>query len=123
MARATVMFEELVVAIEAVDATWALRVQLELPLAHVAGATVDPVAAATGRDLRLAAAAAPGILGACQFLWQGTDVYWDVTEPAQAVTIALQGSHYARLIVGVEDAIATAERINRALEAAFRSPQ
>src|SRR5262245_56493523 len=123
MARATVMFEELVVAIEAVDATWALRVQLELPLAHVAGAAVDPAAAATGRDLRQAAAAPPGILGAGRSLGRGPEVYWDVTDAAQAVTIALKGSYYARLIVGVDDAIATAERINRALEAAFRPPE
>jgi hypothetical protein len=114
MAKVTVEFGELVIEIEGIDALWALRSQLEIPLAHVRGAAMDAGLAANP-PCRDRATPVPGAVGAGALLQHDGNVFWDVSDPAKVVVIELVDERYARLMVEVDDPVATVTRINRAI--------
>jgi hypothetical protein len=51
-----------------------------------------------------------GVITAGRFMQQGEWAFWDVHDPDKAIAIRLHDQHYARLIIGVDDLGATAER-------------
>ena len=114
MAQVTVEFGEVIIEIEAVDALWALRSQLEIPLAHIrsAACAADPRAAGTATP---EAAPAADILSAARLVRQASAVFWEVRDPAKAVVIDLADECCARLVVEVDDPTDVVARINRAL--------
>jgi hypothetical protein len=114
IAKVTVEFGELIVEIEGVDALWALRSQLEIPLAHVRGAAIDDECVSSPPCLGEATPVSGAVCAGC-FLQRGDHVFWDVHEPANAIAIALTDDHYARLVVEVDDPKFVVARINRAV--------
>jgi hypothetical protein len=107
----------LVVNVEGADKLWALRSRLEIPLAHVRGARIDPAFVSHERykGLKIAGARLPGVITAGSFRQEGDTVFWDVHDPQKAIIIELADERYARLVVEVEDASATVAAITRAL--------
>jgi hypothetical protein len=114
MAKVTVAFGEVIVEIDGVDHLWALRSQLEIPLAHVRGATCAAGLAA-GWQQPAPLLPATGALSAGRFLARAGTVFWEVRDPARAVAIELADDRCARLVVEVDDPDGVAARINHAL--------
>lgn len=116
MAKVTVADGILTVEISGLDKLWSLKSRLEIPLAHVRGATADPGVAHYRGGWRGPGTYVPGALTAGTFHQDGDRVFWDVHDPAQAIVIELDDERYQRLVVQVDDPKSTAETINRAVD-------
>ena len=114
MARVTIDGPTLVVEIEGLDKLWALKSRLEIPLAHVRGATADPGVVHEHKGLRAPGTYLPGVITAGTFHVRGERVFWDVHDANKAVVIELADERYARLIVEVDDPRATVALIEAA---------
>jgi hypothetical protein len=109
--------DRLVVSVEGADKLWALRSRLEIPLAHVKGARIDPAFVSHERyqGLKIAGARVPGVITAGSFRQEGDTVFWEVHDSEKAIIIELADERYARLVVEVENPSATVGLITRAL--------
>ncbi|BCJ48021.1 hypothetical protein GCM10010168_23800 [Actinoplanes ianthinogenes] len=107
--------DTLVVDIIGMDKFWALKSRLEIPLAHVAGATLDPGVDREFKGIRTGGTHFPGWLTAGRFRKDGEMVFWDVRDPNKAVVIALRDETYARLIIEVADPRATVDLVEHAI--------
>lgn len=112
MARVEVTPEALVVHIEGADRLWALKSQLEIPRAHVAGA--EP-AEAEAREwfhgVRLGGTHVPGVMSAGRFYEHGQRIFWDVHHPERAIAIIVRDERYSRLVIEVDDPAAAVTAI------------
>jgi hypothetical protein len=113
MARIDIDGETLVVTVEGLDRLWALKSRLEIPLANVRGATLDPGIVRGYKGVRTAGTNVPGVVVAGTFRTEGERVFWDVHDPTKAVVIELADDQYARLIVEVPDPRATVDQIEQ----------
>ena len=104
------------VVVEGFDKVLALKSTLDVPLAHVRGASQDPDALRERHGLRLVGTSLPGVVAAGTF-FDGQWWFLDVHHPEVAVKIELDHEHYAALIVEVSDPIATVAAINAAIAA------
>ena len=95
------------------DKLWSLRSRLEIPLAHIKGARIDP-APAMGwfQGLKLAGTDIPNIFRAGTFYQQGGLVFWDVHEPKNTIVIDLDHERYKKLIIQVENPEHEVNKIN-----------
>ncbi|GJF27316.1 hypothetical protein [Kitasatospora sp. NBC_01539] len=117
MAQLSVVGDRLVVEVEGLDRLWALRSRLEIPLAHVRGATADPGIVRESKGIRVGGTHVPGVITAGTFRSGGEWIFWDVKDPAGAVVIELADERYRRLVVEVADpraAVALVEAARRA---------
>ena len=106
------------VTLRGLDVVWAARWRIVVPLGHVRGARHDAHAASHGpwlgagrTDALLDYAVAAGPM-----LVHGRHEFWDVHDPRQAVAIDLAGEQYDRLVIEVDDPVATVEAVNAAVE-------
>lgn len=117
MARIVVRHGELVIEVEGINQIWALRCLLEIPLAHIVGAGIDPAISKqrptkpTGRSHDL------HVLDAATFVREGDRVEWGVDDPSFAIVITLADERYPRLVVQVEDPEAAVAKLNEAIAA------
>ena len=117
MARIDIDGDTLVVSVEGMDKLWALKSRLDILLANVRGATLDPGIVKGYKGIRTAGTNMPGVIVAGTFRTEGERVFWDVRDPAKAVVIELTDAHYARLIVQVDNPRATIDQIEQAKRA------
>jgi hypothetical protein len=97
------------------DKLWALKSQLEIPLAHIKGARVDPEAArGWWHGLRLPGTNIPGLLTAGTFLQSGGAVFFDVHNTDRTIVVELDHEMYRRLVIEVENPAQTAATIEAA---------
>ncbi len=116
MAQIELTPQALIVHITGADRLWALKSRLEIPLAHVVGATQAPdEARAWFKGIRLGGTHVPGVLSAGIFHLHGDRVFWDVHDPHKAIAIELKDDRYARLVIEVEDPAATIAAIGQAV--------
>ncbi|MBF6480530.1 hypothetical protein, partial [Nocardia cyriacigeorgica] len=94
---------------------WALKSRLEIPLANVRGATVDPGVVKESKGIRAPGTYLPGVITAGTFYTGGERVFWDVRDASRAVVIELRDERYARLIIQVDDPRATVDLIDQAI--------
>jgi hypothetical protein len=96
------------------DKLWSLRSRLEIPLAHIKRARIDP-APAMGwfQGLKLAGTDVPNIFRAGTFYQQGELVFWDVHEPKNTIVIDLDHERYKKLIIEVADTEQEIKKINQ----------
>jgi hypothetical protein len=112
MTEVEITADNLVVHVKGMDRLWSLKSRLEIPLAHVLGAEVDPHAAQGWRKgLRAPGTHLPGVITAGTFYQEGDRVFWDVHDPEKAIVIRLEDERYARLVIEVEDPPVTAAAI------------
>ncbi len=105
--------------VEGWDRLWALKSQLELPLAHVTGVRADPEPArGWWHGVRLPGTQIPGVLTAGSFYQDGGFVFYDVHDPERTVVIELDHEHYQRLVIEVADPAAVVDRLRSALATA-----
>jgi uncharacterized protein YqiB (DUF1249 family) len=108
--------DALVVHVQGMDQLWALKSRLEIPLAHVVGAEVDPeIAREWHKGIRAGGTHVPGVVTAGTFYQEGERVFWDVHDPEQTLVIQLRDERYARLVIEVDDPHTTAVAIQGAL--------
>ena len=115
MTRIDITEDQLVVTMEGMDRFWSLRRRIAVPLASVRGATADPGVTREAAGLRAPGTYVPRFLTAGTFYKDGERVFWNLRGSREAVVIELRDQRYARLVLGVADARATAERIEGAL--------
>jgi hypothetical protein len=107
----------LIVHIRGADKFFALKSQLEVPLEHIASVEVSPPEASRfWHGLRIGGSNVPGVITAGRFIDRGEWAFWDVHDPDKAIAIRLHDEHYAKLVIGVDDAAATAASIKSALQ-------
>jgi hypothetical protein len=118
MAQIDIDGDTLVVKVEGLDKLWAFKSRLDIPLANVRGATIDPGIVAEPKGVRAPGAHVPGVIVAGTFRTEGERVFWNVHNPANAIVIELSDERYARLVIEVDDPRDTVDRIERAKRAA-----
>ena len=102
------------VVVEGFDKVLALHSTLDVPLAHVRGASQDPDALREPHGIRLMGTSLPGVVAAGSF-YDGEWLFMDVHRPENAVKIDLDHEHYRALVVEVADPVATVKAINAAI--------
>ena len=117
MAEVELTENTLIVHVRGMDRLWALKSRLEIPLAHVVGAEVNPEEVVQGwsKGLRAPGTHVPGVITAGTFFQEGERVFWDVHDPDSTVVIHLNDDLYARLVIEVDDPPSTAAAIQGAL--------
>lgn len=114
MAKAKIQDNALVIEMEGLDRLWALKSRLEIPLAHVRGATSDPGMMAERKGWKVGGSRVPAVITAGTFVEDGEWVFWDVHDRSRAVVVELADERYARLVVEVDDPRATVAMIEAA---------
>ena len=107
--------DQLVVTMRGLDRLWSLRRRVVVPLAHVRGATADPGVTREPAGIRAPGTHLPRVITAGTYFKDGDRTFWNLRGSQQPVVVELSGERFARLVLGVDDARATAERIERAL--------
>ena len=98
------------------DKLWSLRSRLEIPLAHIKGATADSnPAMGWFQGLRLAGTNLPTIFRAGTFYQEGHIVFWDVHNPEKTIVVDLEHEHYGKLVIEVVDPNAAVNLIETAV--------
>jgi hypothetical protein len=117
MAEVEVTPTSLIVHITGADKFFALKSELEVPFEHIASVDASvPEAHQIWHGLRVGGTNLPGVITAGRFIQQGEWPFWDVHDPDKAIAIRLHDEHYAKLIIGVEDPVATAGAITTAIQ-------
>lgn len=121
MATIDITRDALLVNDRGLDHNLSFRGQLEVPLINVVGVAFNPEAAQ--RELavfhqssRLAECTQPGEPFVGSFSEHGDCIVWDVQHASRAIIIELDHDRYAKIIVEVPDAEATATRLQVALD-------
>ena len=95
---------------------WALKRRLEIPLAHVRGARVDPETARGRKGLRAPGTYLPGVLTAGTFYRRDGRAFWNVRDPEKAIVVDLANERYAKLVIEVaapQETVAAIEQARR----------
>jgi len=102
--------------VRGMDALWALKSSLEIPLQHIAGIRADPsVAQGWFHGLRLPGTNVPGVITAGTFYQDGKRVFWDIHDPNKSVVLELRDERYNELIVEVSDPLLAVKTVRDAL--------
>ena len=102
--------------VEGWDKFWALKSQLEIPLAHITSVRVDPEPArGWWHGFRLPGSQIPGVLTAGTFYQSDGAVFYDVHDPERTIVLELDHEHYKRLVIEVGDPPETVAALNAAL--------
>ncbi|MEU1087213.1 hypothetical protein ACFYPN_26180 [Streptomyces sp. NPDC005576] len=106
----------LIAEIEGLDKLWSLKSRLEIPLAHVRGATHDPGIAREPKGIRVGGTNLPRVITAGRFIRHGERLFWDVRNPDKAVVIELADAEtYDRLVIEVADPRATVALVEHSI--------
>jgi len=92
------------VKVRGADKVWALKSSLEIPLEHITGVRMDPVAAkGWWHGLRCPGTSIPRVITAGTYYTRHQKSFWDVHNPDHAIVIDLRDESYDRLVVEVDD--------------------
>lgn len=105
----------LTVVMHGLDKLWSMKSQLDIPLAHVRGASVDPSIVHESKGWRGPGSNVPGVITAGTFHQHGELIFWDVHRGDNAVVIELGHDSFERLVIEVDDPLATVQLIQRAI--------
>ncbi len=95
---------------------FAFKSSFAIPLAHVVGVRRDPEGAARWwKGWRLCGTSMPGVIAAGWYYKDRRHVFWDVSNPQNAIAIELAGKGYSRLMVEVADPDAAVALIERSI--------
>ncbi len=119
MTEVEILENSLIVHVKGMDKILAFKSQLEVPLAHVVSAEVDPNTVQEFERLFIGIKAPgtglPGVIRAGTWYTDNGKVFWDVHDAHKSITIRLADETYSRLVVEVEDPATTCSRIQEAL--------
>ena len=101
--------------IEGWDQLWALKSELDIPLAHIRDVRADPtVARALWHGIKAPGTSLPGVITAGTFYQHGKRIFWDVHDPENTIVVELSDERYDELIVEVADPAAVVEKLRTA---------
>ena len=116
MVEITIHGDRIRLEVQGWDKLWAVKSQLEFPLAHVRSVRKDPEPAlGWWHGIKLPGTNIPGVLTAGTFYHHGGAVFYDVHDPERTIVLELDHEHYQRLVVEVKDPAASVALINQAL--------
>jgi hypothetical protein len=105
--------------VEGWDRLWALKSQLEIPLAHIRAVRADPEPArGWWHGVRLPGTQIPGLLTAGSFYQSDGFVFYDVHDPERTVVIELDHEHYQRLVIEVANPADVVDTLRSAIATA-----
>jgi len=118
MVRISIVGDHIHIDVEGWDKLWAFRSQLDIPVAHIRSVRIDPDAA-TGwwHGLRMPGTQIPGVITAGTYYQSEGAVFYDVHDPRRTIVLELDHEHYRRLVIEVEDPLATATQLQAVLNA------
>jgi hypothetical protein len=117
MVEISIQGDKVVFEIEGWDKLWSLRSRLEIPLAHIKGAQLDPHPAMGWFDgIKLGGTGVPNIFKAGTFYQDGGLMFWDVRNPERTIVIELDHERYEKLVIEVADPGAAVALINNKLQ-------
>ena len=116
MARVAIENDELVIRMQGKRKLLALKSELSVPVDNIAGVTIGK----EWKDLpglldKRAGANLYGSYFGGTFVQDGDKVFYDLKRREDAVVITLKDEDFERLIIGVDDPVATVELIEAAL--------
>ena len=116
MVDLTVRGDRLRLQVKGLDRLWAMRSRLDIPLASVRAARVDPkVARGLWKGVSAPGTHIPGLIIAGTFYQDDKRIFWDVHDPHKTVVIELVGHRYDQLIVEVHDPESVVKMIENAI--------
>ncbi len=119
MVDLTVKGDRLRLRVKGLDRLWAMRSRLDIPLASVRAARVDPtVARGLWKGVSAPGTHIPGLIIAGTFYQDDKRIFWDVHDPHKTVVIDLVGQRFDQLIVDVRDPESVVKMIESAIGAA-----
>ena len=105
--------------VEGWDKLWAVKSQLEIPMAHIRAVRADPEPArGWWHGVRLPGTQIPGLLTAGSFYQSDGFVFYDVHDPERTVVIELDHEHYQRLVIEVAEPAHVVETLRSAIATA-----
>ena len=105
--------------VEGWDKLWAVKSQLEIPVAHIRAVRADPEPArGWWHGVRLPGTQIPGLLTAGSFYQSDGFVFYDVHDPERTVVIELNHEHYQRLVIEVANPSDVVETLRSAIATA-----
>ncbi|MFT4622766.1 MAG: hypothetical protein ACI8PZ_001422 [Myxococcota bacterium] len=117
MVRIDVMADRVRFEVLGAHKLWALRRQIEVPLASITSVAHDPEAAGKWPPgLRLPGSFLPGVItaGSYRTRYNGWE-FWDVSKPADSIVVGCDTtSEWRRVVVQVEDPAAAVAAIEAA---------
>ena len=91
-------------AVEGMHKLWAMRSQIEIPLAHITNVEVNhDQVGAWWHGFKLMGTDMPGLFAMGTFYYHGELVFWDVTDLRRTIIISLEHERYKKLIIEVAD--------------------
>ncbi|GLU50301.1 hypothetical protein [Nocardiopsis ansamitocini] len=115
--RVTVTDGHLVVEPLGLDKAWSFTRRLQIPLAHVRGASFDPDVMHEPKGVRAPGLHLPGKLSGT-FHAKGKKNFWNVSGDGPAIVVGLDSTErFDRLILTVDDPAEVIDTINSALGA------
>ena len=116
MVEISIEGDKAVFEVQGWDQLWSLRSRLEIPLAHINGAHIDPEPAMGWfQGLKVAGTDVPNIFRAGTFYQKGEWVFWDVHDPLRTIVVELEHERYKKLIIQVDDPTREIEKIKASL--------
>jgi hypothetical protein len=121
MVDITIHGDRVTFRVEGLHRLWALRSELDIPLAHLTDAESNPDQVGIWwHGLKLMGTDVPGLFAAGTFLYHGELVFWDVRHPDQTIIVSLAHERYKKLILEVENPAATAAMLRDVIDRARR---
>lgn len=117
MTTVTIEGNHLVVRLSGWSAVLALKREVRVPLAHVVSVTAGQLTSMRPDGIRLGGSYLPKRITAGHYWWKGRGwSFWSVRHKERAIDIQLRDEHFRRLVVEVDDPIATATTIKDAIQ-------
>ncbi|MGH7624764.1 MAG: hypothetical protein ACREOJ_05510 [Gemmatimonadaceae bacterium] len=116
MVTVSIEGDHLRLAVQGWDKIWAVRSQLDIPLANILSVRIAPEEArGWWHGIRMPGTQIPGVMIAGTFYQHDGAVFYDVHDPEQTVVLDLDHDHFKRLVVQVDDPAATVAMLQTAL--------
>jgi hypothetical protein len=111
--------DTLTVHIEGADQLWAMKTQLQVPLANVICAQdASREADSWLHSMQVGGTHIPGVISVGLFYSNGGFVFWDVHDPENAIAIELLDQRYHKLVIEVQNPAQDIARIEEAIATA-----
>ena len=117
MNTVTLKPDHLVVEPTGLDKVWSFTRALQIPLAHVRGATADPGANDEPKGVRAPGLSVPGKT-AGTFYRDGEKIFYNISRPRDTIVIELADEEYHRLVPTVDDPRRLVQAIHNAIGSA-----
>jgi hypothetical protein len=115
MVNVTVDGTRVIFTVEGMHKLWAMRSQIEIPLAHIVDAEVNhDLVNAWWHGFKLIGTDMPGLFAMGTFYYHRELVFWDVTDLQKTIIVSLEHERYKKLIIEVDDPAATAAMLKAA---------